>query len=93
MENYIKEILSICKLPYSEIGGDYKVINIGGKAIYICNFKKIIDYSSIRVVLKIKNNTLEIGGENLVINQINKGEILISGIINSCNLGVVGEKK
>jgi len=93
MENYIKEVVEICKLPFEEIGKDYKVILIGGKAIYICNYKKIIDYSLNKVVLKITNNTLEISGDNLEINQINKGEIIISGKIYSFGLGVVGEKK
>ena len=43
-------------------------------------------------VLKIKNNTLEVFGDNLEINQINKCEIIISGKIYSCGVGVIGEK-
>ena len=93
MENYIKEVINICRLPFDEISRDYKVIMLGGKAIYICNYKKIIDYSSNKVVLKIKNNTLEISGDVLEINQINKGEIVISGKIYSFGLGVISEKK
>jgi sporulation protein YqfC len=93
MDNYISEIINICKLPFEEVSKDYKVVILGGKSIYVTNYKKIIDYSSNKVVLKIKNNTLEIAGDSLEINQINKGEILISGKIYSCGLGVVGEKK
>lgn len=91
MDNYISELVSICKLPYDEILKDYKVIMLGDSAIYICNFKKIIDYSQTKVVLKTKKNSLEICGSNLKINQINKGEIIISGKIFSCEVGVKSE--
>ena len=93
MENYISEILSICKLPFNETMKDYKVIILGGKCIYISNYIKIIDYSQTRVVLKVKKNTLEITGEDMQISQINKGEIVVVGNVFSCGLGGVGEKK
>ena len=93
MNNYIKEIVEICKLPFSEIKDDYKILQVGSKLIYVCNFKRIIDYSDSRIVLKIKNNTLEIVGSGLKIKQIEKSEIIISGFIVSCGLGVVGDKK
>ena len=93
MENYIKEIVGICKLPFDEINKTFKVIQLGTRGIYVCNFKKIIDYTHERVVLKVVNDTLEIGGENLSISKINKGEIVIVGKIHSVGLGNVNEKK
>lgn len=93
MDNYLKELFSICKLPLSEIIGEYKIIVCGGKCIYISNFLKIIDYSNSKVVLKIKKNTIEILGENLSIQLLNKGEILVSGIIIGYTLGVISENK
>jgi len=93
MDNFFNEIINICKLPFEEVSNDYKVLLIAGKSIYISNYKKIIDYSDSKVILKIKNNTLEIIGENMEIVQINKGEILINGKIFSFGLGVKSEKK
>lgn len=93
MENYIKEIIDVCKLPFGEIYNEFKVIQIGEGVIYICNYKKIIDYSPQKIVLKVKNNTLEIAGSDMFISQINKGEIIIKGCIQSCGLGVIHEKK
>lgn len=92
MTNFISEIAGICKLPFSEILKDFKIIQLGKKAIYICNYKKIIDYSSEKVVLKIQGNTLEIGGKDLFISQINRGEIIIKGDIYNVGLGVIYEK-
>lgn len=93
MENYISEIVDICKLPFDEVLKDYKVIAISSKALYISNYKKILDYSQERVVLKIPADTLEILGENMCIRQINKGEIVISGKIYSFSLGSVKNEK
>ncbi|MGN0961832.1 MAG: YabP/YqfC family sporulation protein [Christensenellales bacterium] len=93
MDNYLNEICDICKLPFNEINQDFKVIQLGTKAIYVCNFKKIIDYSIGKVVLKIQKGTLEIIGNDLYISQINKSEIIIKGFIESFGVGVIDEKK
>lgn len=81
MENYIEELLSICKLPISEIKNDCKIIQIGESLISVTNYKSIIDYTLDKVVLKIKEGLLEIVGENLIIKLINKSEIIICGKI------------
>lgn len=88
MNNYIKELASICKLPFNEISKDFKVIQLGTKSIYVSNYIKIIDYSTEKLVLKVKNNSLEIIGTDLFISQINKSEIVVKGNINSFSLGM-----
>lgn len=88
MNNYILEIAEVCKLPFEDVLKSYKVICLGGKCIYISNYKKIIDCSNECIVIKVENNTLEISGTDLIIKQINKGEILIVGKINGFNCGV-----
>ena len=93
MENYINEIINVCKLPFSEVCNDFKVIQIGTKSIYICNYLKIIGYSIERIVLKVKRGILEIIGSDLYIYQINKSEIIIKGNIQSFGVGVIDEKK
>ena len=93
MNNYIKELITICKLPFNEIVEDFKVIQLSNKVIYVSNYKKIIDYTSKHLVLKVKNNTLEIAGDNLFLSQINRSEIIVKGLIYSFRLGVLNEKK
>ena len=92
MNNYINELIDICKLPFEEVAVDYKIIQLGSKAIYISNYLKIVEYGDSLVVLKVKNNLLEIKGDNLKIKQINKSEIVLKGNIISCGLGMFDEK-
>lgn len=93
MDNLISELLSICKLPFNEVMDDYKIILIANKSLYLSNYIKILEYSSekIRVLVK-KRKEISFIGENMQIRQINKSELIISGIINSCNLGERNEK-
>lgn len=92
MENYIREIIDVCKLPFNEINKDIKVVQIGTGTIYICNFKKIIDYSVEKIVLKCHRGVLEILGNGLSIAMINKREIVINGYIKSFGSEVDSEK-
>lgn len=93
MNNYIRELLEVCGLPFDEVSRQYKVISIGGKMIYVSNFQRIIDYTTDRIVLKISRNTLEIVGKRMQIQQINKNEIVIQGEICSFSQGVNNENK
>ena len=88
MDNFIKEITSVAKLPFNEIMKDFKVIMISNKVLYVSNYVKILDYSDEKLVLKVYNNILEIHGSDLFISQINKNEIVIKGIIDAYFLGV-----
>ena len=87
MDNYVSEICNICKLPFNEVISDFKIIQVSNKAVFIYNYIKILDYSDEKIVLKVKNNTLNIEGANLFISQINKNEILIKGNILICGVG------
>ncbi len=93
MDNYIKELVGICKLPFNEIGRDFKLIQLGNKIIYVSNFIKIIDYSAEKLVLKVTKNTLEITGTDLYISMINKKEIVIKGNLIAFSLGVTNAKQ
>lgn len=93
MENFIQEIIQVCKLPFNELIQDYKIIQLGNRAIYISNFKKVIDYSIEKIVLKLKKGVLEVIGRDLYICQINSGEIIIKGCIESFGMGVNHENK
>lgn len=93
MENYLSEIIHICKLPLEELIKDFKAVQIGRRAIYICNYNRIIDYSLNKIVLKSHENTLEVSGDNLQISQLNKKEIVIRGDIYFFGTGVVNDEK
>lgn len=87
MNNFLEELSNIVKLPFNEISKDFKIIMIGNKILYISNYIKILDYSSEKLSLKVYKNYLEISGSNLIISQINKGEIVIKGNIIAYSFG------
>lgn len=87
MNNYIKELADICGLPFGEIIKDTKVIALGMKVLYISNYKKIISYSTTKIDLKVKKDVIHISGENLIIKQMDKGELIVLGKINSFSVG------
>ena len=93
MDNYLEEICNVVKLPFNEIGKDVKILIVGNNCVYISNYIKILDYNPSHLVVKTHKSTLEIKGENLLISQINKGEIIISGQILSCEFGVENYEK
>lgn len=87
MNNYIKELADICGLPFGEIIKDTKVIALGMKVLYISNYKKIISYSTTKIDLKVTKDVIHILGEKLIIKQMDKGELIVLGKINSFSVG------
>ena len=92
MDNLVSEIVEVCKLPFSEVMNNFKIVQIDSRVIYVSNYLKLLDYSLNKVVLKVKHNTLQITGEEMKISLINKKEIIIFGKIQSFGLGEKNEK-
>lgn len=92
MENYFKEIVEICGLPFNEVLKDVKIILIGGKALYVSNYKKIVTYSKESIDLRVKGDIIHISGENMLVKQLDKNEIIISGKICGVMVGDYARK-
>lgn len=92
MDNFIQELANIVRLPFNEINKDFKLIILGNKTMYISNYKKILDYTPEKVVLKVYKDYIELVGRDLCISQINKNELILKGEILSCILGGNSEK-
>lgn len=94
MNNFDEELLKVAKLPFNEILKDFKIIMLSNKLLYISNFLKVLEYSNEKIVIKVKKSQkVQIEGAGLIICQINKGELMIKGEINICNLGDNNETK
>lgn len=94
MNNFASELCDIAKLPFNEITSDYKIIMLSNKVLHLCNFIKVLDYTSSKIVIKVKKTkSIDIIGENLQICQINKSELIIKGIIQYVDFGENNEKK
>ncbi|MBE5735040.1 MAG: hypothetical protein E7361_01130 [Clostridiales bacterium] len=81
MLDYIGEIISSATLPIDDINKVTSFTAIGGKAIVINNYKKILTYSKDRIVLKLSNDELVVEGRELSIRQLSKSDISLSGNI------------
>lgn len=68
-------------LDMSITSNEYRYYNIGGKAVYIENFIKIIAFSKEEIILKLKKGMFKVIGSELKIVELNKGSMLISGSI------------
>ncbi len=93
MNNYFEEIINICKMPLKEITDELKIIQIGNRALYISNFKKLLEYGGEKITLKTKTGNFVIEGNDLFIRQANKGELMVSGNIMCCGANLDYEKK
>ena len=60
---------------------DYRYYNLGGKAVYVENFKRINTFSNSEIILKLKKGMIKILGENLYIKELNKNSLLVWGTI------------
>ena len=86
MQGFNDEYSNILKLPFNEIINDYKIIYIGGKIIEILNYVKIIKYNENLIILKAKDNEINIEGFDLQIKELCKKDIVIVGSINKIYL-------
>lgn len=83
MQNYIKEIMDICGLPFDEVTHLHRVLQVGSQIVYVSNYKKIISYGSQCITLKLSKGIIKIEGDDLIIKQMDKGEIIIYGKISA----------
>lgn len=86
MLGFLDELSNVTGLPFDEAYKDYKIVNLGGKAIYIQNYLKLLSYHKHEICLKIKNNEIIISGTNLIIKELGDKNLIITGNINSTYL-------
>ena len=81
MINYIREIADVTGLHINELNNMVGFSSVGGKALIVNNYIKLLSYANERVVLKTKDDELVIEGMNLSIKQMNKNDICLCGDI------------
>ena len=70
MFSLINEITSAFSVQELKNASQYKIINLGGKALYIQGYKSIDKFSDTSIILKIKNASIFIKGERLNIKEL-----------------------
>lgn len=80
MYNILKELCEIAGVKYEEINTEPKIYWY--KNMLVLNeFRKILSYNKENIVVSTKNNRLNIEGEDMMIKQLCKEELIISGKI------------
>lgn len=66
---------------------NFRVVNIGGKKLYIEGIKSVVNIGEDEMLFQMKNGTLSVSGNNLKVKYLDKTTCIIEGTIK-----VVGEK-
>jgi len=95
MFGFFSELRELIGLDAKEIAKSYKVAFIDGGGVLVSNFQKILNYSPNLLVLKVKNNVINIEGIGIEIKELSKDEIIAKGKINKVYLSreFVDEKR
>ena len=62
---------------------DYRIINCGGKSLYIEGIKSVICFGNCEMMFQLKKQCLQVVGNSLKIKYLDKSTCLLEGIINS----------
>ena len=78
--NFFSELKTKCGLKLEEIT-PYNIVNIGGKILYVEGHKGLLKLSSDTISCKLKSGYVEIKGNNLFVQELTEGTILVQGKI------------
>lgn len=79
--NISNKIIDTCQLPKDVLLGASIISMTGNTDILIENFKNIIKYETDMLLIQCKRNRIQIMGKNLKIEQYNREELKVCGII------------
>ena len=65
---------------------NYRIINLGGKSLYIEGIKSIVDLNENEMIFQIKKNIISVSGLDLHIKYLDKSTCVVKGDIIGVNL-------
>jgi len=77
------KFLEISDLSEELTKGYSKMVLLGNKEFLIENSKGIIEYENNKIRVNTVNGEINVEGENLIINEMGEGELLVTGKIKS----------
>ena len=80
-EKIKNKFLEISDLSEELTKGYSKMVLLGNKEFLIENSKGIIEYENNKIRVNTINGEIKVEGENLIINEMGEGEILVKGLI------------
>lgn len=67
----------------SNVSLDYRIVNLGGKSIYIEGLKSIVGFGTEEIILQMKKCTLLVLGREMSVKYLDKFTCIIDGEIGS----------
>ena len=81
INRFIGDIAKLSGLPVDEILGGFRIVMMSDRAVYIEGINKIITLSKECVVFKLQKGCIKVNGNNLVIQDLNIGSVMLVGKI------------
>ncbi len=81
MFSFFSEVAEMSGLPLEILTNGFRVINFSNKAVYIENFKSILQFQTTEIGLKMKKGMMKVLGQDLVIKNLNENTVLVVGKI------------
>lgn len=85
MIGFEENIVGGSGLSSEEIGG-YRCVLSGGRSVYVEGIRGILGYTAEEVSVRLKKTRLKVCGRKLTIKELNAGEIIVNGEIESISL-------
>ncbi|MEG1581988.1 MAG: YabP/YqfC family sporulation protein [Clostridia bacterium] len=82
---FIEEIIKTSGLDEINDGLNLKIFHLSNRLVCIEGFKKLIELTDEKIVVKYKKYNVVVTGKNLLIRNLTKGEIVITGYIFGVN--------
>lgn len=60
---------------------NYRIVNLGGKCVYLEGFKSVINLSENEILFQVKNKAVSVEGKDLKIKYLDKTTCVINGEI------------
>ncbi len=83
MFSLINEVTSAFSIKDMKNSAQYKIINLGGKCLYVQGYKSVEKFSDTAINLKLKNAVMFIKGENFSVKELDSSSIYILGKVKS----------
>lgn len=81
-----EQMIKAMKLPYDVFLGELVITAVGGRSVYVENYRSILLYTNTCLKIAGKSNKIIISGENLKIEYYAKDEMKVTGAVRSIEM-------
>ena len=64
-----------------DLSANYRIVNLGGKSVYIEGIKSVISFGENEMKFQLKNAVLVVNGQNIKVKYLDKSTCVLEGVI------------